>query len=390
MADTMDTLAQAMKDLQGRFGDDAFADRRRLISLLSDRLPEARREIRAIGTAVDEGVPAALRGTQRELIGLEMDRQADRLENGTGLRADLARDTVRAIAFALDLGALPSIYPAASSAGARTPSAPAPQTDNNWVGASVPTGASSAPPSYAATSFYQPPQASIAIAPRAPMAGWMKAAIGIGAIIVLAILYTVLTKHPETANQGGVVAPGGVQPAPAGGGGQNPGGANDGYGGERHDFGIAPQATLQANVGSATPTSIPVGTTITTQQLQQMIAGSNPQLIDVLANPHATTIRGAIAMPEAGQPGTFDDATQAAVGATLQALPAARAGRPLVFFCVGVECWESYNAVLRANAAGLRNLYWYRGGLSAWQAAGGPFVPLPQATRQQDDDDSVP
>ena len=43
---------------------------------------------------------------------------------------------------------------------------------------------------------------------------------------------------------------------------------------------------------------------------------------------------------------------------------------PIAFFCQGSHCWESYNASLRAIHMGYTHVYWYRGGLSAWQAAG--------------------
>ena len=45
---------------------------------------------------------------------------------------------------------------------------------------------------------------------------------------------------------------------------------------------------------------------------------------------------------------------------------------PMVFFCQGAHCWESYNASLRAIDLGYTNVYWYRGGLSSWQEAGLP------------------
>ena len=34
--------------------------------------------------------------------------------------------------------------------------------------------------------------------------------------------------------------------------------------------------------------------------------------------------------------------------------------------------------MLRANAAGYSQLYWYRGGLASWQEAGLPMAPLPE------------
>jgi rhodanese-related sulfurtransferase len=47
---------------------------------------------------------------------------------------------------------------------------------------------------------------------------------------------------------------------------------------------------------------------------------------------------------------------------------------PLVVYCDGPECWDSYNAVLRLSALGYEKLYWYRGGLPAWREAGLPLV----------------
>jgi rhodanese-related sulfurtransferase len=46
---------------------------------------------------------------------------------------------------------------------------------------------------------------------------------------------------------------------------------------------------------------------------------------------------------------------------------------PIVFFCEGVGCWESYNAALRAEKMGFTRVYWYRGGLDAWKEAGLPM-----------------
>ena len=57
---TFDALARVLAEAQQRFGEAAFRDRRRLIGLLADHVPEAKREIRAVGTAVDEGVPASV------------------------------------------------------------------------------------------------------------------------------------------------------------------------------------------------------------------------------------------------------------------------------------------------------------------------------------------
>ncbi|NBB15586.1 sulfurtransferase [Caulobacter sp. SLTY] len=145
-------------------------------------------------------------------------------------------------------------------------------------------------------------------------------------------------------------------------------------------MGVAAKPTLESNVGSATPLDIPVGRRIATTELQKLLAqDSSTLLVDVLADPHQTTLRNAIYLPAAGYPGTVNDNLQPQVAAQLKAAVGNQPQRPLVFFCAGAMCWESYNAVLRAAAAGYKNVYWYRGGLASWQAAGQPFQPLPQA-----------
>jgi PQQ-dependent catabolism-associated CXXCW motif protein len=47
---------------------------------------------------------------------------------------------------------------------------------------------------------------------------------------------------------------------------------------------------------------------------------------------------------------------------------------PLVVYCLSSECWLSYNATLTASELGYKNLYWYRGGISAWNQAKLPVV----------------
>jgi rhodanese-related sulfurtransferase len=46
---------------------------------------------------------------------------------------------------------------------------------------------------------------------------------------------------------------------------------------------------------------------------------------------------------------------------------------PIVLFCAGPLCWESYNACLRAEQMGFTRIYWYRGGHAAWGDAGYAF-----------------
>ncbi len=208
--------------------------------------------------------------------------------------------------------------------------------------------------------------------------------------------------QPQPAPQGPVPEPGMAQPQPEfgqtqGGDGQpqepqpqpqpsygfnapspQPGTepARPNYADELTDFGVPPQSTLQANVGSPTPTTIPGGHVITTNEVRQAV-GSNVLVIDVLDTPQHPTLPGAILLPGAGSPGSFDDMTQQRLWTRLSQLTDRQPNRPLVFLCSGSRCWESYNAALRAISMGFKMVMWYRGGLGAWTASGGPMTGAP-------------
>lgn len=149
------------------------------------------------------------------------------------------------------------------------------------------------------------------------------------------------------------------------GAGLNDAEARQVYGEEGTDFGVAPRNSVQQTVSSPTPTSIPGARVITTGELKNaMDAGRSFLLIDVWAVPHPV-LPNAKSIPNIGMPyPPYDVAT---------ALATATGGDksvPLVFYCQGASCWESYNAALRAKNAGYANVYWYRGGVLAWSAAG--------------------
>lgn len=152
-----------------------------------------------------------------------------------------------------------------------------------------------------------------------------------------------------------------------------------GYADELTDFGVAPKSELEANVGSPTPLAIPVGVRVTTDEVQRLTADNRAVLVDVLATPHGETLPGAFFMPAGGTSGSFYDDNQTQFARQLSQATGGDTSRPLIFFCQGANCWESYNAALRANAAGYRQIYWYRGGLAAWQEAGLAMQSLPAA-----------
>lgn len=55
----------------------------------------------------------------------------------------------------------------------------------------------------------------------------------------------------------------------------------------------------------------------------------------------------------------------------LAKLPADKAA-PIVFFCNGPECWKSYKGSTAALKAGYSKVFWFRGGMPEWVAAGLP------------------
>ncbi|MEO7431917.1 MAG: rhodanese-like domain-containing protein [Dokdonella sp.] len=137
---------------------------------------------------------------------------------------------------------------------------------------------------------------------------------------------------------------------------------------ELQDFGVAPQEQLQTVLHSPTPTRIPGGQVITTDRLLGLYnqAGQNGLLVFHVLGQGPTLPNAQNAGP-ASQPGTFDDSTQQEFGKYLQQVTRGSKARPLVFYCLNTHCWMSYNASLRAIHMGYSQVYWYRGGVEAWQ-----------------------
>lgn len=188
----------------------------------------------------------------------------------------------------------------------------------------------------------------------------------VAAVVVIAIT----ARRPSTASA--------TESEPVAETSELPSGTN--YANELTDFGVPPQSGLQENISSETPTHIPGAQVVTTQEVARWWRAREVLLIDVLpegssrpgAPPHAS-IPGALRIPGAGDYGDFRDEIQRNLGSRLAAATGLDLKRPIVFFCQGARCWESYNAALRARVMGYRNIFWYRGGLASWDAAGLPL-----------------
>lgn len=155
---------------------------------------------------------------------------------------------------------------------------------------------------------------------------------------------------------------------------------------EDEDFGVAPTRALRmVELSAPTPRALPGAKTISTTELRTRLGAppeERPLLFDVLGGePHAS-LPGAIWLPGAGRGASFEDPVQAQLARVLQAATKGDLGRPMAFFCQGTKCWLSYNAALRAAALGYREVFWYRGGIEAWLAAGETLAPLRYSWRR--------
>jgi PQQ-dependent catabolism-associated CXXCW motif protein len=149
---------------------------------------------------------------------------------------------------------------------------------------------------------------------------------------------------------------------------------------EVRDFGVAPTAALrQGELSAPTPLEIPGARLIATAELRELMAGAaetRPVLFDVLGGDGHLSLPGAIWLPGAGRGASFDDEIQMRLAKLLEVASRGDRRRALVFLCASPTCWLSYNAALRAVQLGYENVRWYRGGIEAWRAAGGPVTPL--------------
>lgn len=208
--------------------------------------------------------------------------------------------------------------------------------------------------------------------------------------------------QPGMATQGGYTnapmpQPGGYPPqqphtgypsqpgAPGYGPSQTPGGAGDNHRlqamlqAEMQDFGVPPQAQLQTQMHGPTPTSIPGGQVVTTDRLLSLYqqGQQNGLLVFHVLGPGPTLPMAQNAGP-ASQPGSFNDQTQREFGQYLEQVSQGNKARPLVFYCQSTQCWMSYNAALRAINMGFTQVYWYRGGIEAWQQVQQMAANMPQ------------
>lgn len=136
----------------------------------------------------------------------------------------------------------------------------------------------------------------------------------------------------------------------------------------------AAQYQRLAELGLFTPAQLPGVQRITAQEAQKLQA-SGAVVVDTRTDKEykAQRIPGSVhaAYVEKSLKDVAFNAAQddfKALDGIAQLTPA----KAVIFACNGAECWKSYKAAKVANGKGFKSVYWLRGGVPEWAAAGLP------------------
>ncbi len=125
-----------------------------------------------------------------------------------------------------------------------------------------------------------------------------------------------------------------------------------------------------ATYDAPTPTGLAGARTINTSGLQGLLA-RRPLTLDVSWS-YGKSVSGAIALWGAGIGGNVTDEYQQRLKRKLADLTHGDHDLPIVTVGWNAERYQGRNLALRLVALGYTDVYWYRGGREAWQAAGLP------------------
>ena len=126
-----------------------------------------------------------------------------------------------------------------------------------------------------------------------------------------------------------------------------------------------------AELGTFTPASLP-GATVVDLPTVKTLAAHGAVIVDtrIESEYRDKHIPGALWLPY-GEKSLKDVAFDAGVD-SFPGLAKLDRNQAIVFHCNGPECWKSYKASRAAVAAGYAHVYWFRGGMPAWEAGGEP------------------
>ena len=133
--------------------------------------------------------------------------------------------------------------------------------------------------------------------------------------------------------------------------------------------------------------SVPGGTRIWIDDIEQIVAEKSAILVDVMPStgpgPDPKTgawrivkkrqnIPGSVWLPDVGK-GKLDSRMETYFRNNLTRLTGGDTSRKIVIYCQA-DCWMSWNAIKRAASFGYTNLLWYPDGSDGWRDWDGPFV----------------
>jgi hypothetical protein len=149
---------------------------------------------------------------------------------------------------------------------------------------------------------------------------------------------------------------------------------------EEGDIGIDIQVGLRSHdYRSPTPRGAPGVTTITTAALAALVEqneGPDRPIILVTTAPNPDfRLLGSVELPGPYAGEEFGDDARHAFEQKLNQLTGADKTHPVVAAGWNSERWAGRNLALQLVALGYQAVYWYRGGLEAWDAAGLPEAP---------------
>lgn len=142
------------------------------------------------------------------------------------------------------------------------------------------------------------------------------------------------------------------------------------YADEAADWSVVPppEAKPLNNSYGPTPNRHPAAQVVSTDELRAWLSTpEKPMLLDV-SRSQSWSLPGSYHV-DLGLAPTFPDRHLAAIKKMIGEVRGDKSRR-IVLYCTSVYCWHAYNALLFLNTLGFENMYWYRGGISAWRAAG--------------------
>jgi adenylate cyclase len=145
---------------------------------------------------------------------------------------------------------------------------------------------------------------------------------------------------------------------------------------EDADFGVPADAVLHATRLGYTPTSAPGAMVVRTADLVKLIDQDRPLVLHALNFLVGRSVPGAVGLRYAGLGGDFADGGQERLRRKMRELTGGNLAKPIVAFGWSSERFDGRNLALRLVALGYTNVFWYRGGLEAWEANGLPETEL--------------